>query len=330
MKRIIMKYILFCFILLPAGFTNSVRAAELSCSYIDDIQQKFLKLHINSSNRIQKSFWRRYYSYAVPSYLEQRVRDQFIKALDMDKIYFTVRDVRNIRRWTRNLFADLKQDNCSALDRVYQLYLKRVTERVEFAKEYLKKPFHIDTTIALVLDPRQRKRLTSQRALDNFQVKYMQYQMANAIHASDEELYKDKLKEATKNVQRYYDRMQKQVKSWNVHLTAEEKKQCYKRRKSSGTVTICRPDKWYSIYLNSFAQSWDPHSSYLSREDQEEFEINMRLSLDGIGAELGSQYGRTVIRRLIPGGCSSSFGPFAGERRYSGSWADKKKDGKYF
>ena len=285
---------------------HTVSAADLDCKYIYNIQEKFLNLHINFSNRdIKNHQWKRSHFKSSISSLEKRTRDQFIKSLDMEKIYFTKKDERNVHRWMNRIFSQLKKDNCSSLDRVYQLYLDRVMERVQFAKKYLKKPFSIETTMQLVLDARQRKRPNNKTALDNFQKKYIQYQMANAIVASDKESYTKQLEEAKDNILRYYDRLQKRVKSWDVHLTNKEKKQCYKRKKSSGKVTICKPDRWYSIYLSSFAQSLDPHSNYLSQEDQEDFEINMRLSLDGIGASLSTQYGHTIIERLIPGGAAA-------------------------
>ena len=149
-----------------------VRAADLNCKYIYDIQEKFLDLHINFSNRDRKkSQWKRSYFKSSLSNLEKRTRDQFIKFLDMEKIYFTKKDERNIHRWMSRIFSQLEKENCSSLDRVYQLYLDRVTERVQFAKKYLKQPFSIETTMQLVLDSRQRKRPVNKKALDAFQKK---------------------------------------------------------------------------------------------------------------------------------------------------------------
>ena len=284
-------------------------AIELNCTYIHDIQEKFLDLHLNFSNRDKSlAAWKRIYTDPKLYELEKRTKNQFIKALDIERLYLTTRDVRNIQSWMRNIFKQLKAEDCSSLDKAYQLYLNRVTERVKFAKEYLSKPFVLDNKVEVVLDSRQRKRKVSKKAINSFHKKYIQYQMANAIVASDKVSYAEQVKDAKTNILRYYDRVYKRVKSWNVHLSDTEKKQCYRRKKSSGKVTICKPDKWYSIYLSSFAQSLDPHSDYLSREDQEDFEINMRLSLDGIGASLSSKYGHTIIERLIPGGAAARSG----------------------
>ena len=207
-----------------------------------------------------------------------------------------------------SILKKIEQGDCSSLNAIYDLYYKRVLERVQFAKQYLSNDFTIETTMKLVLDADKRKRLLTKRQVDIFHTKYIQYQMAYAIVASDKEEYKEQLKDAKKNILRYYDRRQKQVESWAVNLSEAEKKKCYKRKKSFGQVKICKPYEWYSIYLNSFAKALDPHSSYLSQADHEDFEINMKLSLDGVGASLSTRYGHTIIERLLPGGAAERSG----------------------
>lgn len=297
-NSLLVRAILTCFFVV---FSPVLYAVGLECDYVYDIQDKYLDLHINFSNfdRKKKKFKSKL------SGLEFRVKEQFIKSLDSEKLYFTQSDINNVRKQLRNIFTKIKNKDCSNLNRIYDLYYKRVSERVQFANQYLKSSFNLDPSIKLTLDSRKRKRYKTLRQINNFHKKYLQYQMANAIIASDKEKYEDQVIEAKKNILRNYNRLQKQVKSWSVNLSEKEKKQCYQRKKSSGTVTICKPYKWYSVYLNSFAKGFDPHSGYLSQEDHEDFEINMKLSLEGIGASLSTKYGHTVIEKLIQGGAAT-------------------------
>jgi len=290
------KIALICLFLV---ISPNLYAIGLECAYVNDIQSKYMDLHINFSS-VQKSD-KKFKSQILD--LEKRVIDQFIKAIDSEKIYFTQSDVNNIKKRMRNLFRKIENKDCSALDRMYELYYERVSERVSFANQYLSS-FILEPSVELTLDSKKRKRSKNKEQLSNFHRNYIQYQMANAIIASDEKNYDEQLAEAKKNIRRNYKRLQKQVKSWSVNLSPREKKKCYKGRKSSGRVTMCKPYMWYSIYLNSFAGGFDPHSGYLSQEDHEDFEINMKLSLEGIGASLSSRYGHTVIERLIPGGAA--------------------------
>lgn len=61
-------------------------------------------------------------------------------------------------------------------------------------------------------------------------------------------------------------------------------------------------------YLGSFAQSYDPHSDYLSPRGVEDFDISMRLSLVGIGAMLRTEDGAAKIQSLIAGGPAETDG----------------------
>ena len=75
-------------------------AINLECAYVHDIQNKYLDLHINYSNlnKKKKDFRKQI------SILEERVKDQFIKSLDSEKLYFTKPDINNIRKQFRNIF----------------------------------------------------------------------------------------------------------------------------------------------------------------------------------------------------------------------------------
>jgi carboxyl-terminal processing protease len=64
-------------------------------------------------------------------------------------------------------------------------------------------------------------------------------------------------------------------------------------------------------YLSSMTHSFDPHSSYMSPQTREDFDISMRLRLQGIGASLSSDDGFTVVREIVPGGAADSDGRLA-------------------
>ena len=304
MKKLVFLMARHALLILFLVYIPLLSAVQLECEYINDIQDKFLDLHINFSDydKRKKKFRPKYRA------LEARVKDQFIKFLDSEKMYFTQSDIRNLRKELKNLFKKIETADCSGLNEAYKLYFKRVSERVKFANQYLSHKFALDPTMEIALDPKKRQRPKNIRQINNFHKKYLQYQMANAITASDKEIYEEQEKEAKKNILRNYNRMKKQVKSWNVSLTSKQKKKCYKRKKLKGKVSICKPHRWYSLYLNSFAKGLDPHSGYFSQEDREDFEINMKLSLEGIGASLRSKYGHTTIEKLISGGAAARSG----------------------
>ncbi len=69
------------------------------------------------------------------------------------------------------------------------------------------------------------------------------------------------------------------------------------------------------VYLNALTQVYDPHSNYLSPDSEEDFDISMRLTLQGIGAVLTSDDGYVKIMEIMPGGPADLDGRLqAGDR----------------
>ena len=88
---------------------------------------------------------------------------------------------------------------------------------------------------------------------------------------------------------------------------AKEKiiKRLNNRKKSLNRISS---DEIFSLYINSYTDFYDPHTSYMTPTTQEDWEINLKASLEGIGAILSSEDGITKITRLIPGGPAEKSG----------------------
>ena len=239
-------------------------AAVLTCPNIDKIAQVFLAQHI---------------VYKDPTdALEDRTIEQYTKRLDGAKIYLIDSDVAEIKKDLKGVFAALKKGDCAGLDKVQDLFVKRVEERSDYAKKILtSKSFKFDPKTELTLDPDSRSYPKSKADAESFQGKYLQFQISNYLATGL------KQSEAQQHVVRNYERVVKRVKE-----TSKE--------------------DLYSGYLDSFGRALDPHSSFFSRDVLEDFEIQMGLSLEGIGATLSSQDGFTVIEQLIDGGSAKLSG----------------------
>lgn len=209
--------------------------------------------------------------------LQNRVIDQYLKRLDPSKIYLTEADANKIKATMGKVFEKTKNRDCSFLDASQALVLERVKERAEFAKTYLGKDFKFDETTEFVFDPDKKAWPKDTAEANEYLKKYIQFQIGNYL-ATDM-----KIDEAKKNVIKNYERSVKRTQDINQ-------------------------DDLYAGYLDSFARALDPHSSFFSRDVLEDFEIQMRLSLEGIGATLSSQDGFTVVEQLVPGGAAAKSG----------------------
>ena len=211
------------------------------------------------------------------SELEGRVLDQYLKRLDPSKIYLTASDVDAIKKNAGNIFEKTKKKDCSFLDFAQKLVIEKVKARADFAKSYLGKDFKFDSTTEFVFDPEKKSWPKNDAEANDYLKKYIQFQIANYM-ATDM-----KLAEAKETVIKNYERSVKRIQD-------------------------TKQDDLYSGYLDSFARALDPHSSFFSRDVLEDFEIQMRLSLEGIGATLSSQDGFTVVEQLVPGGAAAKSG----------------------
>lgn len=240
-----------------------LRALELSCVHLDPIALKYLDRHVTHQD--------------LNSNLEGRTVDQLVKRLDGSKLYLLDSDVADIKKMMSGIFGKIKSKDCSALEKVHQLYVKRVKERVEFAKKYLGNKFAFNPKVKITLKVDDRKRPKTVAEANRSHQNYLQYQVASYL-ASDM-----KLEDAKQQIVRNYERALRRVQ--------DNKK-----------------EDLLSSFLDSYASGLDPHSSYLSADNLEDFEIQMRLNLQGIGATLSSQDGFTVIEQLVPGGPADRSG----------------------
>lgn len=275
-----MKFLIFVFLSFPL-----FSLADLICSKVIPIQKAYLNKHVS-----HRSFSKK---------LQNRTIDQFIKNVDRGKFYFIQPDIELTKKWFQSLFKDLEEGDCTALNKFYDLYYKRMKEHYEFAKLEISNPeFKLDENTTIVLDVDKRNFSRSHWQLKNFHKKYIQYELASILSVEKD------IEKAKKHLLGMYKRKLKAVESWDPQPSDERLKFCLQKERKNKLVKTCKIEKWYSVYLDSFARSLDPHSSYLSRYELDDFRINMELSLEGIGASLSSRYGYTTIEKLLPGGAA--------------------------
>ena len=227
---------------------------------------------------IQKGFLDQHINYKKYSdNLEQRVFDQFIKRLDPSKLYLTASDITDASKQMKGILKRTQQVDCTAIMKVYTTYQARVADRLAFVKEFLGPKYVFDKKVSFNIDADSRPRSKTVAEINDYHKKYLHFQISNYL-ATDIALDKAKDK-----VIKNYERVSKKI----AGLTEEER---------------------LSDYLDSFARALDPHSSYFSRDALENFKIQMKLSLEGIGATLRWEDGFTVVESLVEGGSAAVSG----------------------
>src|SRR2546426_2159963 len=196
----------------------------------------------------------------------------YLELLDYSHLFFTQKDVDEINaKYGDSIAEDVLLGTLKPAYEIYDLYAKRVDDRVAKIKELLKQPadFKTDGTIEL-------SRQKSPWPKDEAEADQLWHgRITNEL--LQENLSEHPIEPAPQLVARRYDRLAR-----NIHEGDKEEQ--------------------VKLFLDALAQSYDPHSEYLSKADLKNFSINMGLSLVGIGAMLRTEDGYAKIESLVPGG----------------------------
>ena len=224
--------------------------------------------------------------------------DEYLKTLDPNRNYFTEQDVKDFSSERVDLDDQLRRGELSFAFRVYDVFKKRIAENRAFAEALLKKPFDFtleedytpDRTKAPWAKNREELELLWTRKLKNDVLYYRLSDRARAEELTKAEKKGDK------------EAREEAVKRAKWEGKTPEEKVLRRLRDVGNSVEQRDRIDIVGLYLNSLAKVYGPHSNYLAPKVDEDFEINMRLSLTGIGATLTSDDGYIKVVELVPGG----------------------------
>jgi len=202
------------------------------------------------------------------------IYDSYIKLLDPARSYFTAADIAEFDKWKTQFDDFLKSGNLDPGFTIYKRYLDRVKQRLDFALAELAKgvdKMDFTTKETLLIDRKDAPWEKDQAALDDLWRKRVK-----------DEVLRQKI--AGKEPKQIQETLTKRYKNQLARLDQT------------------RAEDIFQAYINTFAQSYDPHTNYLSPDNAENFDINMSLSLEGIGAVLQSDNDQVKIVRLVPAG----------------------------
>src|SRR5690606_31141882 len=129
-------------------------------------------------------------------------------------------DANKVKKTLAGVFKKTQSKDCTAIQKAFELYLKRLDERVAYAKKHLGSKFKFDETVKIMLDPDERKRPKNEKDVNKWHNDYIQYQVSTYLASGS------KLEEAKSQVLRSYERFQKRMKEtqgqdlWAIYLDA--------------------------------------------------------------------------------------------------------------
>lgn len=223
--------------------------------------------------------------------------DEYIDTLDPGHFFFTRKDVDRFHaEYDDKLAGDLKHGNLEPAYAIYARYSARVHQRISYALGLLdKKPTF--------------------KGEDNYR-----FSRQHAPWAADTQALDTLWQKRVKN-----DALVILLagKSWDD--AAKTLKKRYKRAQHNLDQTTS--NNVFSTYMNAFTQTQDPHSSYFSPFESQQFKIEMSLHFQGIGAQLTDTDGYATVVRILPGGPAAKNGLLKSGDRITA--VAQGKDGKF-
>jgi carboxyl-terminal processing protease len=219
-----------------------------------------------------------YTHHSLNDEISRKLLTGYLEMLDFSHLFFTQKDVDALtKKYATALDDDVLLGNLKPAHEIFNLFEKRVEDRVKKIKELVKQPMNFNTNDTVLLNRQKAAWPKDEAEADELWKKRIENELLQ------EKLAEHPIEPGPKLVERRYDRMLR-----SVH---EEDS-----------------DEQVKLFLDALAQAYDPHSEYLSAADLKNFSINMGLSLVGIGAMLRSEDGYAKIESLVPGGPAQTSG----------------------
>ncbi|TDQ36853.1 carboxy terminal-processing peptidase [Thiopseudomonas denitrificans] len=204
----------------------------------------------------------------------QKTHANYLKSLDPARLLFTRQDIEHYSSWEYRHDDFLHKGELEPGFELYRLYLQRQSQYLEQSLETLKNgvaslDFDRDETLET-----DREKAPWPADMDELQ-----------------ELWRKRLKDEV---------LRLKLAGKDEAAIAELLTKRYRNQRKR--MQQIRSEDVFQTYINAFAQTYDPHTSYLSPENAENFDINMSLSLEGIGAVLQNDNEHVKVVRLVPAG----------------------------
>lgn len=237
----------------------------------------------------------RYHYKAVPldDAMSEKIFDNYFKALDSEKLYFTQADVDQFTPMRTKLDDAINNENLTLPFAIYNLYQQRFNERMAYARELLKGKFDFSADETMQLDREK------------------------APWAKSEDEVRDLWRKRIKNDWLRLKLAGKEDKA--IRSTLDKRYANYQ-----GRLKKLNNEDVFQTFMNAYATAIEPHTNYLGPRSAENFDIAMRLSLEGIGAVLQTREDYTVIREIVAGGPAELSGKLkVGDRIVGVAQGDK-------
>ena len=204
--------------------------------------------------------------------LSSVILDGFIGTLDNNKSFFLRSDIDGFEKYRYAIDDKVREGDLQFAYDIYLSWEKRFYDRMAYVKsDLLKREFNYDKEEFYDIDRSDMEWPESDEELNDIWRRTIKSQSLNLkLNGKEDSDIPDTIKKR-------YERYQKSVSQY----TSEDV---------------------FELFMNTLAESYDPHTNYFSPRTSDRFQQSMSLSLEGIGARLQTENDYTKVVQVIPGG----------------------------
>lgn len=229
---------------------------------------------------VQNLWYGHYEKKNLDDELSIQIFNRYLKDLDANRSFFKQADIDEFRVQEKNIDNQIRSKDLRFAFKVYNRYQKRASERISFLLNELDKnakKYDFSKSESLLIERKDQPWIKTDKELDDLWRKRLKNALLNAI--MDDKTLDEAIKQLKKRYQNQLNR---------IHQSKVEDA--------------------FGSFMNAITHVFDPHSQYFSPRNTEDFNINMSLSLQGIGAVLQSEDEYTKVVRLVPAGPADKAG----------------------
>lgn len=257
-------------------FLNVSYAKEYTVEQLPLLKQD--TLHETVTKRVTNFFTQSHYrDFKLDNEFSGKIFDRYLKQLDYNKSFFTRADIAQFDAQRTQLSDELKTGQLSIAYDLYNLSLVKRFQRYQYALQLLQQPMNFEGDESVDFNRDDIPWAASELELDKYWQERVKYDELSLILA-------DKTEDEVRDIlAKRYNRVLK-------------------------TLIQTNSEDAFQVLMNAFAREIDPHTSYLAPRNKRDFDSQMSLSFEGIGATLGMEDDYTSIMSFVTGGPAEKSG----------------------
>jgi carboxyl-terminal processing protease len=254
-------------------FAETINYKSVTEDDLDSLQRIEPKNYYLLENQLLNTILARYHynKFELNDSLSSVIFDRYLNSIDYGKNYLLLSDIKEFEKNRYKLDDILTTGNVQPFYDMFNVFLFRMRDQLEYIDTILSKEFDYSIDEEFLIGRKNASWAESKSELND--------------------IWRKRIKNDALN-------LKLNGKDWeSIQKNLEKRYENYAR-----ILTQYNTEDVFQLAMNSFTASVDPHTNYLSPITSDNFNIDMSLSLEGIGARLQSDEGYTKVIEIIPGG----------------------------